>query len=62
MEGNIALRDKQPRRVEIEIELRELEVKQRELEHEGVAMEKKLRELGDSMFFMKIFYLILLFS
>ncbi|XP_066910594.1 F-actin-monooxygenase MICAL3-like [Clytia hemisphaerica] len=47
VEGSIALRDKQPRRKEIEIELRELEEKQRGLELEGVAMEKKLRELGD---------------
>ena len=41
---NIALRDKQPRREAIEMELRELETKQRQLEQEGVAMEKKLRE------------------
>ena len=44
---NIALRDKQPRREAIEIELRELEMKQRQLEQEGVAMEKKLRENND---------------
>lgn len=44
---NIALRDKQPRREAIEVELRELETKQRQLEREGVAMEKKLRENND---------------
>jgi len=41
---SVALRDKQPKRDEIEQELQFLEVRQRELEMEGVVMEKKLRQ------------------
>lgn len=44
IQSNIALRDKQPRRQEIELELKQIEAKQLELEKEGVTMEKKLRE------------------
>ena len=45
---NVALRDRQPKREEINKELQFLEIRQRELEMEGVVMEKKLRDNSDS--------------
>ena len=58
---NVALRDRQPKREEINKELQFLEIRQRELEMEGVVMEKKLRdnsasELVDSVEFLLPFH------